>query len=139
MPLRRMIRSFIDPVDARSAANLTRQLADFEENVAGECDDIRARYQQAHKVLERASRPAAQPMVAPGQALGCDTSTADCRVLLAEPEAKFEGQSVIIYKRSPLNFIVLEAKGSNITGAATYSIGNPGRYEVFCDGVEYWL
>lgn len=138
MPLRRMIRSFTDPVDARTAANLTRQLADFEDNVAGECDDIRKTYQRAHEVLERALRPSKRLQAAPGQAVGCDTASGDVQVLLDAPSAKYAGLSVIVYKRSPLNFVVVSAKDSTITGAPTYSFGNPGRYEIFCDGVEYW-
>lgn len=132
------IRDFRAPVDEATATELRRQLGALESNVVDETQDIRNSYQRVRKVTKRAARPADTLVVAPGEAVGFDTSTGDCNVTLARPEAKYAGQSVIIYKRSPLNFVNAQAANSTITGAAVFPFGNAGRYEIFCDGVEYW-
>lgn len=139
MTLRR-VRTFRVPGDPVVANELAQQLAKFEENVTQETSDIRDGYQPAHKVMATEAQPGKEPMLAPGQAAGFVTSVADCNVLLDAPSAKYAGRSVVIYKRSAANFVNLRVQnGKFITGVATYSIGNAGKYEIFCDGVEYWL
>jgi hypothetical protein len=132
------IRDFKAPIDAASAAELRRQLGQFEENVSDALDERNAA-RHGHPVLNREARPSERIMLTPGQSCGFVTATGNCHATLAKPAAQYAGKSVVVYKRNAANFLILQADRSTITGAATYSIGNPGRYEVFCDGTEYWL
>lgn len=138
MPLRHMIRNFIDPVDARTAANLTRQLADFEDNVATETDDIRTSFLPSLKPRALAASSSGA-MLSPGSSLGIDTSASDLQVLLARPEAKFAGKFAAVWKRAAANnLILMPPRGVNINGASSLSVATVGLLLIFCDGVEYW-
>lgn len=133
------VRSFTAPVDRETAARLVQQLAKFEDNTEMEAGDIRSGFQPIHRVVSRESGPTAAPIVAPGEAIGCATAGGDCSVTLAKPTAKNAGKSVIIYKRDAANAVNLAAQDSTVTGVAVYTLTNAGRYEAFCDGVEYWI
>lgn len=138
MPLRRMIRSFIDPVDARTAANLTRQLADFEDNIANECDDIRAHTLAALKPVSLAAR-ASVLQLEPGQSAGFDTTAGDVRVLLSAPKAAFAGKFVAVFKRVAGNSLIVGTpEGVTINGASSFTRSAVGLQLILCDGVEYW-
>ncbi len=138
MPLRRMIRSFTAPVDARTAATLTRQLADFEDNVSIECDDIRATTLQALKPTALGVR-ATGTMLSPGASAGFETADGDLVVLLATPEARLAGKFAVAWKRSAANNLIFRvAGGASINGAAFLSRSSVGLQLLFCDGVEYW-
>ena len=137
MSLRRMIRNFIDPVDARRAAELTRQLADFEDNVAAECDDIRATA-AALKPVARAERSSGVTL-SPGSAAGFDTTAGDIDVLLAAPEARFAGKLVGVWKRVAANSLTLRVVGgATINGSSSFSRSAVGLQLLFCDGEAYW-
>jgi hypothetical protein len=138
MPLRRMIRNFTDPVDARTAADLTRQLADFEDNVAAECDSIRQTAMPALSSVAKAARSSSL-QVGPGQSAGFDTSSGDVSVTLDLPSAKHDGKLVAIYKRSAANALeVRMPSGVTINGAASFTLTAAGLLLIFCDGEGYW-
>lgn len=138
MPLRRMIRTFIDPVDDRTAANLTRQLADFEDNVAAECDDIRATTLAALKPTALAVRDLKAQLM-PGMSVGVDTTSNDLKVQLAPVEKRFAGKFAAVFKRVAANNLIVAAPaGTTINGAATLVRAAVGLQLIFCDGEEYW-
>lgn len=138
MPLRRMIRNFIDPVDQRRAAELTRQLADFEDNVSAEVDDLRATLLPALKPSSLRAR-SSNIMLAPGASCGFDTSTGDLTVLLAKPEPRFAGRLAAAFKSVAANNLVFRvAGGANINGSSSLTRSAVGLQLLFCDGEEYW-
>lgn len=138
MPLRRMVRNFVDPVDARTAATLTRQVAELEDNVSNECDDIRATKQPTLVPIQLAVRSSGLQLE-PGQSAGFDTAAGSLRVLLARPSAKSAGKLLAIWKLTAPNSLTIEApSGVSINRASTLVRSAVGLQIIFCDGVEYW-
>jgi hypothetical protein len=134
----RKVREFTDPTDARTARQLTRQVAELEDNAANETAEIRNGFQQKLKP-KTLNTAASGVVVAPGQSIGVDTSGGDIEVLLEEPSPKYEGLFIVISKRSALNTITVRANGGAlIDGASSVAVTALGLKLLFCDGVEYW-
>lgn len=132
MTLRR-ISAFAAP------GELGRQLNELERNIAREVDSVATLKQDRWAILDRSATPVSAVELRPGQAVGLDTAAGDRKVLLAAPLPEFAGRSAIIVKRVAANAIEVSAQGTTVTGVVAHSLTSAGRYEVFCDGVEYWI
>jgi hypothetical protein len=140
----RKVREFTDPIDARTARQLTRQVAEFEENVSAETASIRTAY-LARLTAKDTSARTSGVIVAPGESLGVDTAAASLDVLLERPSAKNAWRLVALFKRVAANNLTVRAEGAAldkgaalINGATSLVISSAGLTLLLSDGENYW-
>jgi hypothetical protein len=134
----RQIQNFVNPDSPDRAAQLSRQLSKFEDNVEHETDSIRAGFQRNLSPVE-AGRSKNGAVLSPGDEGSFDTSAGDVGVALETPNAKLAGRFVAIVKIFAANNLVISAPGnSNINRAASLTVTAVGLTLVYCDGLEYW-
>jgi hypothetical protein len=135
----RQLRNFTDPTNAKSAAELTRQIADFEDNVAAETASIRDEFMLELKPKSTSTRTNGV-IVAPGEYLGVDTTSSDLLVVLEKPSAQNAGRFAGITKRVAVNTMnVVVEGGALINGATPYAATAVGLYPFLSDGEAYWI
>jgi hypothetical protein len=150
----RKIRNFTNPTDARTAQQLTTQIATFETNVDAEVTDLRQKKLELSVIATAASKeqtvshtdpPGTTVLVpgsldlAPGESLGVDTKSASLTVRLAAPSAKNAGQIAVLVKRDAANTVTLDPNGAAlINNAPTLALTAVGLYFILSDGEGYW-
>jgi len=134
----RLIRNFIKGTGEATAANLSRQLSQFEDNVSDETDAIRSEFIPAIAPQAFDVR-ASGTVLRAGQSAGFDTSAGDVAVLLAKPKAYDAGKFVAIWKIFAANNVVVQAASDTfINRGSSSSFAAVGLGLIYCDGVEYW-
>lgn len=132
------IRDFRAPVDAATAAELRRQLGQFEDNVSDMGDALKQAAMQPLAIRARDGRTNSLS-VAPGQSLGIASTVA--RVQLERPRPVDAGKFLAVCKGAGAasNTDLMAPAGTLINGAALFTIVTSGRLQlVYCDGVNYW-
>jgi hypothetical protein len=136
--LMRRVREFTNPVDANSARQLTRQLAEFEENADAETRSIRL-VTLARLTPKETTQAASGAVLAPGESLGVDTTAGNLEVTLEQPTAKSAGHLSALFKRVAANTITLRPSGGAlINGASTLAVTSAGLRLILSDGENYW-
>lgn len=134
------IRDFKAPTDAATAAELRRQLGEFEANVASMGDEIAKPTMPRLSVADR-DRRSSGLLLAPGQAAGIVTASGDTYVSLSKPQPGDEGKFVYLWSPNQLNHIFVNvAAGSKINGVDQSVFNMAARFTIliFCDGIGYW-
>jgi ribosomal protein L18E len=140
----RKVREFTDPTDARTARQLTRQVAEFEENVSAETAALRLATLGRLTPKDTATRESTV-IVVPGESLGVDTTAASLEVMLERPSAKNVGTFAAVFKRVAANTLTLRADGADlsggvslINGASSLAVTAVGLTLLLSDGKNYW-
>lgn len=134
----RKVREFTSPVDAHSARQLTRQLAEFEENADAETRSIR-QGTLARLTPKDTNETTTGAVLAPGESLGVDSSGGDLEVTLERPTAKSAGQLSALFKRVAANTVTLRPSGDAlVNGASTLAVTAVGLRLILSDGENYW-
>lgn len=133
----RLIRNFINGTDKATAANLSRQLSQFEDNVRDETEAIREGFMVAPEVQSREEQNSELVLV-PGDAAGFNTAAGDVSFLLPKPKQPRPG-FVVVWKTVAANNINAQAaSGTAINGAGSVAFAALGLHLIFCDGERYW-
>jgi hypothetical protein len=134
----RKLREFTDPTDPRTARQLTRQLVEFEENVAVETASIRAEHLPNLTAKDDSTRDDGV-ILAPGESLGVDTTSGSLSVVLEAPGPKNAGKLAAIFKRVAANTVTVRPDGGAlINGATSLAITARGLRLILSDGKAYW-
>jgi hypothetical protein len=134
----RKVREFTDPTDARTARQLTRQVAELEENVAAETASIRADHLPRFASKGTGERSSGV-IVAPGESLGVDTTSDSIEVILQQPGAKTAGMLAAVYKRVAANTLTLRPAGDAlVNGTSVLAVTSVGLTLLLSDGKNYW-
>lgn len=134
----RKLREFTDPTDARTARQLTRQLGELEENCAAETASIRLEHLPNLTAKDDSTRDDGV-ILAPGESLGVDTTSASLSVVLEAPDAESAGRLAAIFKRVAANTVTVRPDGGAlINGATSLAITAVGLRLILSDGKAYW-
>lgn len=134
----RLIRNFINGVDKATAANLSRQLSQFEDNVSDETASIREGFMAALEVQSREEQNSKLSLL-PGAAAGFNTASGDVSFLLPKPSQADSGRFVAVWKTVAANNVNAQAaSGTAINGASSVAFAALGLHLIFCDGERYW-
>ncbi len=134
----RKVREFTDPIDPRTARQLTRQIAELEENAAAETASIRSAHLPRFASKGTGERSSGI-IVAPGESLGVDTTSDSIEVVLQQPSAKTAGMLAAVYKRVAANTLTLRPAGDAlVNGATVLAVTAVGLTLLLSDGENYW-
>jgi hypothetical protein len=136
----RKVREFTDPTDARTARQLTRQIAELEENVVSETAAIRSAMLTRFKVKATEATDAEPNFeLSPGEAVGFDTTDGNVQVILEAASKENEGKAAAVVKRVLANTVfVRPSGGSLINGTIVLVIAAVGLTVIMSDGENYW-